>query len=236
MGRFHYLKILREPVYTKLCMVKDNERDEYFVEKSLMVNIDFQKRLFENEMAVHQKLDNRYIIKFIEQLGEHCFLMEYASYGNFQRVIDSDMDEKERLRLLLNALKGLEYLHALGYAHNDIKPSNILVTGEYRAKLSDFAFSGVIDTVSFNDIPSYFYLGTEFFRPPEEKTSYVNRLSNDIYAIGKVLYLLFSGLKKTSVLDLDSIANPNIGEIVRNCLNGSYFSVEPIIRALNVLS
>ncbi len=236
MGRLHYLKTLREPVYTKLSMVKDSDRSGYFVEKSLIVNIDFQKRLFENEMAIHQKLAHRYIIKFIEQVGEFCFLMEYASYGNLQRVIDSNMDEKERLHLSLNALKGLEYLHSLGYAHNDIKPSNILVTGEHRAKLSDFAFCGLIDTITFDDIPSYFYMGTEFFRPPGEKFSYVNHLSNDIYAMGKVLYLLFSSLKMPRFVELDAIPNPKLREIVNNCLDGSYCSVEPIIQALNSLS
>jgi len=216
-------------------VVKDNLTNAYFVEKTLMVSIDFQKKLFTNELTVHPKLINRFIIKFIEQVGEHSFLMEYASYGNFDKVIASSMDEKERLKLLLHAARGLEYLHASGYVHNDIKPSNILVTGEFRAKLSDFAFCGRVDTVTFENIPSYFCLGTEFFRPPGEMTSYLNCISNDIYAMGKVMYLLFTGVKQTTTADLNSIPSPKIRGIVSDCLNGSYVSISSVIHDLEKL-
>lgn len=236
MGRLYYVKTLRDPVYTKLCLVKDYNRPGYFVEKSLMVNIEFQKKLFTNEITVHRQLEHRYIIKFIEQVGEFAFLMEYASWGNLQKVIDSTMTEKERIHIIINALKGLQYVHEMGYSHNDIKPTNILITGENRAKLSDFAFCGIKDTVTFSEIPSYFYMGTQFFRPPGERVSYVNRVANDIYAIGKVLYLLFSNLKKPHEVVMDSVLNHKIRDLIKHCLNDSYSSIEPVIEALKLMS
>ncbi|MCP5046350.1 MAG: protein kinase family protein [bacterium] len=234
MGRLNYVKVLRESVYTKLCMVKDLEMGEYFVEKSLTVNIDFQKRLFENELKMHRQFHHRYIIKFIREPGDRRFLMEYAAAGNLQKVIDSDENEKMRLKLSLNFIKGAFYLHELGFVHNDIKPSNILLTREKRAKLTDFAFCGKIGEVTFDDIPPYFVLGTEYFIPPQETNSYVNLVSKDIYAIGKVLYLLFSGASiERQEPNLTSISNTIVRDVTRNCLDGYYQSLAPVIQTLS---
>jgi serine/threonine protein kinase len=232
MGRLAYLKTLREPVYTKLCLVKDIDRGSYCVEKSLIVSIDFQKQLFDHEIKIHSQLDHRYIISFIEQASDRRFLLEYASSGNLQHIIDSTYDEKIRRKLSINFLKGLQYLHQQGFVHNDIKPTNILVTRENRAKLADFAFCGKLGEVNFKNIPSYFVLGTEHFKPPQELSSYKNKISNDIYAVGKVLYMLFTISSDKKFVHLNSLADPGIRDIVHHCLTGSLQSLTPIIETL----
>lgn len=232
MKRLNYLKVLREPVYTKLSLVKDLDKGEYFVEKSLIVEIDFQKTLFENEVNVHASLNNRYIITFIEQLEAYKFLMEYASAGNLMEVIHAGTDEKLKIKYCIQFLTGLAYLHEQGFAHNDIKPSNILINRDNRAKLSDFAFCGKLGEVTFKDIPSAFILGTDFFRRPGMESSFSNQISNDLYAVGKVLYLLFSGSRDYKRIDLANIENPTIRDIVESCLNGTISSLEPILKIL----
>ena len=227
-----YLKILREPIYTKLCLVRDIDSGEYYVEKSLMVRIDFQKQLFENEVRIHSMLDHPYIIKFAETIEDYRFLMEYAVNGNLQKRIDSNAGEKLRIKLSINFLKGLAYLHELGYVHNDIKPSNIMITRDDRAKLADFAFSGKVGEVTFDRPPISFMLGTEFYKPSQEKSRYVNLISNDIYAVGIVLNLLFSHGKVKEKTDTRMIENPTVKEIVRDCLNGSYKEVKRVIHSL----
>jgi serine/threonine protein kinase len=233
--RLSYLKILRDPISTKLCLVRDINTGEYYVEKSLEVTIDFQKRLFENEVCIHSMLDHQYIIKFVEAVEDYRFLMEYAVNGNLQNIIDSNREEKFRIKLSVNFLKGLAYLHQLGYVHNDIKPSNILVTRDNRAKLADFTFSGKVGEVTFDRIPISFMLGTELFKPSQEKSRYVNLISNDIYAVGIVLNLLFSQGKVIEQTDPQKIKNPDVREIVQNCLNGSFKEVNRIIHSLSNL-
>jgi serine/threonine protein kinase len=232
MRQLSYLKTLREPVYTKLSMVRDIASGEYYVEKSLVVKTDFQKRLFENEVSIHSLLDNRYIIKFVQRLEDYRFLMEYASYGNLQKVIDSSTEEKLRIKLCVNFLKGLAHIHELGYVHNDIKPSNILITGDNRAKLADFALSGKIGEVTFEQHPVSFILGTDFFKAHHSKSRFVNLVSNDIYAVGIVLYLLFSQGKTCQSVDLRLIETPLISDIVQSCLDGSFQEVNQIIPSL----
>ena len=233
MRHLSYLKVLREPVYTKLTMVKDIDEGEYYVEKSLIVNIDIQKQLFENEVRIHSQLDHRYIVKFVELLEQYRFLIEYAPKGNLQHIIDSDADQKLRIKLSLNFLRGLMYLHESGYVHNDIKPSNILINNDNRAKLADFAFTGKIGEVTFQQVPASFVLGTASFKLHDEKTRYINLISNDIYAVGIVLLHLFSTKEARNKSDPRSIQEPIIREIVRNCLNGHFKEIGPICDALS---
>lgn len=230
-----YLKILREPIYTKLCLVKDIDAGEYYVEKSLIVTIDFQKQLFENEVRIHSMLEHPYIIKFVESSEDYRFLMEYAVNGNLQKIIDSNTEEKLRIKLSINFLKGLAYLHELGYVHNDVKPSNIMVTRNDRAKLADFAFSGKIGEITFDQPPISFVLGTEFYKLNQEKSRFVNLVSNDIYAVGIVLNLLFSQGKLGEKTDTQKIKNPAVKEIVQNCLNGSFKEINQAIGSLSNL-
>jgi serine/threonine protein kinase len=215
-------------------MVKDIDSGAYFVEKSLLVTIDFQRKVFENEIRVHSQMEHRYIIKFIEQLDQNRFLMEYAFNGNLQKIIESDVDKKVRIKYCLQFLKGLAYLHDRGFAHNDVKPTNILITGSNRAKLSDFAFSGKIGEETFDNPPSHFVLGTDLFRHPKEKMCFRNKAANDIYAVGVVLYRLFAedAGKKNRSVDLQLIRDPGLQQIIENCMDGKTKDIVSVIDSL----
>lgn len=228
--RLSYLKVIGDAGYAELSLVKDIPGGIYYVEKSLKVAIDFQVRLFENEIKVHSMLDNRYIIRFVEQTGDLKFLMEYAAGGSLEKTITSDADDTVRVKYCLQFLRGLLYLHRLGYVHNDIKPSNILLTRENRAKLSDFAFTGKVGEVSFTDAPNFFKLGTDYFRNPRmENIRPVNRLENDIYSIGVVLYLLFSRRCAGKPIHIDAVKQPALKSIIGRCIEGEFKSVEAVI-------
>ena len=232
MGRLSYLKTLSHAAYTKLILVKDIDKREYYVEKSLVVNVDFQEKLFENEIKIHSFLNHRSVIRFIERTGPFQFLMQYAGKGNLDTFINSEATENERIKTGLQFLKGLAYLH-LGFAHNDIKPSNILITDENRVKLADFAFTGRIGEVTFQDAPGFFNLGTDFFRRPKMQNSHmVNLIENDIYSTGVVLYLLFSNGKEKKSINLDCIPNPSLRTLVQGCLSGTIKTAIQIIAAL----
>lgn len=234
MRHLSYLKTLSDAAYTKLLLVKDIHNSEYYVEKSLEVNMDFQERLFENEIKIHSTLDHRYVIRYIEQTGPLKFLMEYAANGNLEKFILSGAGEKARIKVALQFIKGLAYLHELGFAHNDIKPTNILITKENRAKLADFAFAGKIGETTFKETPGFFKLGTDFFRRPQMKhTHNVNLVENDIYGTGVVLYLLFSWGKERKAIDLQLIPNPVLQTIVQDCLDETVQTVDRLISQLN---
>ncbi|KAG6846405.1 hypothetical protein H0H93_014132, partial [Arthromyces matolae] len=95
---------------------------------------------------------------------------------------------------------GVEYLHANGVVHGDLKPLNILVDGSGRACLGDFGLSGVVD----KDIVQWTTQssaaskgGTTRWQAPElhdpENSNVHNTKESDIYAWASTCYEIFTG-------------------------------------------
>ncbi|XP_059068454.1 receptor-like protein kinase HSL1 [Cryptomeria japonica] len=104
-----------------------------------------------------------------------------------------------RYQIALDAARGLSYMHHDCFPpilHRDVKSSNILLDGDFGAKISDFGLSRVLDklghqyTVS-GYVGSHGYIGVE----------YVERLrvdeKSDVYSFGVVILELVSGRKAT---------------------------------------
>jgi serine/threonine protein kinase len=218
---------LNEAGATRLSLVKDKLEGKYYVEKTLIVDIEFQKKLFENEIQVHSSLQHRHIVKFARRTAENSFLMEYASRGNFSSLLNPRPRPPALFKALGEFLKGLAYLHGKGYVHNDIKPSNILLTEE-RTKLADFAFSGKTGQVTFTEIPGYSMVGTGIYAPENRKPDSSNSVSADLYACGIILYQACSDASYPERINLEKVTDRSAREIIEQCLLGGYKDVETL--------
>lgn len=77
--------------------------------------------------------------------------MEYCGAGSvsdIMRLRKKTLSEVEIATVLMDTLRGLEYLHLRRKIHRDIKAGNILLNSEGHAKLADFGVAGQL-TVSF---------------------------------------------------------------------------------------
>jgi len=102
---------------------------------------------------------------------------------------DGKIPPDEVLDIAEAVLGTIRSLHAVGLAHCDIKPENILFL-EGRPMLADF---GLISETG--DRPSGGLAGTIGFIPPEmvENPCYYKPQACDLYALGKVVYCAWSG-------------------------------------------
>lgn len=97
------------------------------------------------------------------------------------------------LEIALQAASALEALHAAGLVHRDLKPGNLIVTGNDTLKILDF---GLARPPSSGDEESRRSCsGTLSYTPPELLTSGRTDPRGDIYALGIVLYELLMGLR-----------------------------------------
>jgi serine/threonine protein kinase len=93
------------------------------------------------------------------------------------------------MRIIHDVAEALDYAHAQGVIHRDVKPSNIMVTTEGRAVLTDF---GLALSVSEGTIGSTF--GTAHYIAPEQAVSSANAVpQSDQYSLGVVAYQLLTG-------------------------------------------
>lgn len=90
----------------------------------------------------------------------------------------------------------LAVAHALGIVHRDVKPQNIMITGDGPGcRLLDFGLAKVRETLSAGSLSEHgAVIGTPQFLAPEQVSTPLNITgSADVYALGVVLYLCLSG-------------------------------------------
>ncbi|KAL4582338.1 hypothetical protein LXL04_006885 [Taraxacum kok-saghyz] len=159
---------------------------------------------FEAEVQVLSKLRHGNLVSLIgycNEGNEMALVYEFMPNGTLEDNLhksDSSLSWLQRLTICIGAARGLEYLHTgtstqHGVVHRDVKSSNILLDGNFDAKISDFGLAKVglrershMTTAvkgKFGYIdPCYFYTGklTE---------------KSDVYAFGVVLFEILSGRK-----------------------------------------
>ncbi|QKX60849.1 uncharacterized protein TRUGW13939_07995 [Talaromyces rugulosus] len=177
--------------------------------------------LIKEEIAIMKKLYHSNLVSLIEVLDDPTedslyMVMEMCKKGVIMKVgleqkADPYDDEKCRL-WFRDLILGIEYLHAQGIAHRDIKPDNCLLTGDNVLKVVDFGVSEMFAKDS--DMYTAKSAGSPAFLPPElcvAKHGDVSGKAADIWSMGVTLYCLRYGripFEKQSIFELyESIRN-----------------------------
>ncbi|HET7890139.1 MAG TPA: serine/threonine-protein kinase, partial [Candidatus Sulfotelmatobacter sp.] len=84
---------------------------------------------------------------------------------------------------------GLAAAHTKGVLHRDLKPANIMLDGRGQVVITDFGLAGVADTIRGQEVRS----GTPAYMSPEQLVGKEVTMRSDIYALGLVLYEVFTG-------------------------------------------
>ncbi|XP_068660450.1 probable serine/threonine-protein kinase PBL7 [Aristolochia californica] len=122
-------------------------------------------------------------------LQEHLY-PESGSHGRF-----SKLDWETRMRIALEAAKGLEYLHEHvnpPVIHRDFKSSNILLDSNFHAKVSDFGLAK-LGSDKVGGHVSTRVLGTQGYVAPEYALTGHLTTKSDVYSYGVVLLELLTG-------------------------------------------
>jgi serine/threonine protein kinase len=104
------------------------------------------------------------------------------------------LSETEAVRTITQIAQALEYAHSKGVVHRDVKPDNILVLPDGRAKLTDFGLAKMIDSDEDGLTRPASGLGTPQFMAPEQfSDAKAAGARCDIYSLGATLYNLVTG-------------------------------------------
>lgn len=97
---------------------------------------------------------------------------------------------KQALDITAQVAQALHYAHECGIVHRDIKPPNVMLTRDDRAKVSDF---GIAKLEGTNLTVTGQILGTPSYMSPEQFTGEPIDRRADIFSLGSVLYWLCTG-------------------------------------------
>ena len=162
-----------------------------------------------------KKLNHQNLVSLLEVLDDPeedslYMVLEMCKKGVIMKVgmhEPADPYDDESCRCWFRDLiLGIEYLHAQGVAHRDIKPDNLLLTEDDELKIVDFGVSEMFEKSS--DSLSTKSAGSPAFLPPElcvAKHGNISGKAADIWSMGVTLYCLAFGhvpFEKTNILEL----------------------------------
>ncbi|MBI4878328.1 MAG: serine/threonine protein kinase [Planctomycetes bacterium] len=104
-------------------------------------------------------------------------------------------DPVQATELILDAARGLNYVHSEGFIHRDVKPSNILVDLGERALISDFGVSRGQSSAAGEPATGGEFLGTWTYAAPEQIARRPLDGRSDIYSLGATYLFALTGVE-----------------------------------------
>uniref|UniRef100_A0A5B6ZLT9 Putative lysM domain receptor-like kinase 3 n=1 Tax=Davidia involucrata TaxID=16924 RepID=A0A5B6ZLT9_DAVIN len=161
---------------------------------------------FTAEMKVLCKVHHANLVELIGYAAsdDELFLIyEYAQKGSLRSHLHDPQNKGHtslswimRVQIALDAARGLEYIHEhtkTHYVHRDIKTSNILLDGTFRAKISDFGLAKLVGKTSDGEASTTRVVGTFGYLAPEYLRDGLATSKSDVYAFGVVIFEMISG-------------------------------------------
>jgi serine/threonine-protein kinase len=124
--------------------------------------------------------------------GTYYIAMEYLPGRSLKAVVreHGPLSPSDATDIVVQILLAVRFAHRRGIIHRDIKPHNVILDEEGRAKVTDFgiARAGASDMTMTGSI-----MGTAQYLSPEQAQGHAVSETSDLYAVGVVLYELLTG-------------------------------------------
>jgi serine/threonine protein kinase len=153
---------------------------------------------FEREAQAIARLEHPHIVRLYrygEDKGLLYMAMQYVDGADLGAILqsyraDDDFIEPEDAeRLVCEICQALDYAHAQGIIHRDVKPANVMLNKQGQAILTDFGLALLTEAGTRGLI-----FGSPHYIAPEQAISSANVVpQSDLYAVGVILYEMFTG-------------------------------------------
>ncbi len=122
--------------------------------------------------------------------GTYYIAMQYVEGPTLKQLIDAGLTPEEAVALIRQVLEAARFAHRGGVVHRDLKPQNVIIDGEGKAKVTDFgiARAGVSEITQTGSV-----MGTPHYLSPEQAQGFDVTAVSDLYSIGVLLYEALTG-------------------------------------------
>ena len=157
---------------------------------------DFVER-FKREARSVAQLQHPNIVTVIdrgEEDGRQYIVFEFIDGENLKEFVvrKGRLPVRDALEIALEVAKGLAFAHEHGLVHRDVKPQNVLLNGDGRAKVTDFGIARSLD-VEHGVTQTGTVLGTSNYIAPEQASGQPVDAHTDVYSLGIVVYEMLIG-------------------------------------------
>jgi serine/threonine-protein kinase len=164
----------------------------------LAANSEFLER-FRREALLAARLSHNNVVQAIDvgSAGSvHYFVMELIDGKTIRQELDAGKiyDEREAVDIVLQVAQALAHAHRRGLIHRDVKPANIVLTGEGVAKLADLGLAHATSDRARVKGERGLVVGTPWYIAPEQIAARPDVDGRaDIYSLGATLYHMVTG-------------------------------------------
>jgi hypothetical protein len=123
--------------------------------------------------------------------GQHYLSMEYVDGEDLSSLLRriGHLPKDKATQIARQLCAGVQAAHEQGILHRDLKPANVMIDGRGQVKVTDFGLASLEESIKDGEIRS----GTPAYMAPEQLAGKEVTSRSDIYALGLVLYQLFTG-------------------------------------------
>lgn len=242
INQFLFIKKIGNGAFSNVYLAMDvNTNQKYAVKKfklSELQHIENGVTQLEREIALMRRYSHNNILKLHQVLHNVqkdivYLVIEYANCGSLYDLINQPIPLQDEYvcSIFHQVLEALQYLHSNGMVHQDIKPSNILVSSDGRAILADFGVGHSFQSTEM-------VVGSPAYQAPEALTDgdpgmfSTNPAKEDVWSLGVTLFqteyqklpyegeTVFEIIRniKNTILVYPEGANPEIEAVMTNML------------------
>ena len=163
---------------------------------------------FKNEVRIARRVSHPNVCRVYDVGdvdGATFFTMEYVDGEDLASLLRriGHLPQDKAVEIARQICAGLGAAHTKGVLHRDLKPANIMLDGRGQVVITDFGLAGVADDIRGPEVRS----GTPAYMAPEQIEGREVTMLSDIYALGLVLYEIFTGKRAFAEKSLGVLQN-----------------------------
>jgi tRNA A-37 threonylcarbamoyl transferase component Bud32 len=200
LERFEILGTIGEGVSATVYKARDRTTDSIVAVKVLKPHLQTDPvslERFRREVRITRGLQHPQIVSIYDLVRTDevtCLVMEYIEGPNLKESIvqHAPLPIDTVLSVVTQTLQILAVCHAENVIHRDLKPQNIILTGDYVVHLLDF---GIAKMVAVSDLTQTgTAIGTPEYMAPELFGRNTHDARTDLYALGIIAFELLAGV------------------------------------------
>ena len=197
---FDLLTVIGKGSFGKVLQVRKRDTGAIYAMKVLNKATILERGEMEHtksEKSILQKLQSPFLVSlhFTFQTSDKLyFIMDYVNGGElFYHLQKERKFDAERVRFYCaEIVLGLEYIHEKGILYRDLKPENVLLTGDGHICMTDFGISK--EGLSAADARTATFCGTPEYLAPEVLDGNGYGKAVDWWSFGTLMYEMLTGL------------------------------------------